>query len=262
VKLFKGLSLREIGVPQIALSLLIIGLGWLGGQELSQVDQDLRVMYTEYTLGATDLAHIMADVMRYRTTVVRALEADNKKEFDRITAGLPELRAQIQHAIDRYAAASLRVSRSGRSEPEDLQAVRLSLDDYFHSAGQTTDLLLLEWTAPTPAQAQALRREAEVHAAENAGPKVVQVSIALDRLLETVADVAKDMRDRGTRTIRATSSLLFFGSTFLAFLNLLVAMRSAAARKRQAASSSSHSSREAEAGLAFPPADTKLAGSE
>ena len=95
MKLFKGLSLREIGLPQITLSLLIIGVGWLGGQELSQVDQDLRVMYTEYTLGATDLAHIMADVMRYRTTVVRALEADNKKEFDRITAGLPELRAQI-----------------------------------------------------------------------------------------------------------------------------------------------------------------------
>ena len=91
-------------------ALVGIGVGWLGGQELSQVDQDLRVMYTEYTLGATDLAHIMADVMRYRTTVVRALEADNKKEFDRITAGLPELRAQIQHAIDRYAAASLRVS--------------------------------------------------------------------------------------------------------------------------------------------------------
>jgi hypothetical protein len=200
--------------------------------------------------------------MRYRTTVVRALEADNKKEFDRITGGLPELRAQIQHAIDRYAAASLRVSRSGRSEPEDLQAVRLSLDDYFHTAGKTTDLLLLEWTAPTPAQAQAFRREAEVHAAENGGPKVVQVSIALDRLLETVADVARDMRDQGTRTIRITSSLLFFGSTFLAFLNLLVAMRSAAARKRQAASSSSHSSRVAKAGLAFPPADTKLAGSE
>lgn len=85
MKFFRGLSLREIGFPQLALSLLIIGLGWLGGQELSKVDQDLRVMYTEYTLGATDLAHVMADVMRYRSTVVRALEADNKKEFDRIT---------------------------------------------------------------------------------------------------------------------------------------------------------------------------------
>lgn len=262
MKFFRGLSLREIGFPQLALSLLIIGLGWLGGQELSKVDQDLRVMYTEYTLGATDLAHVMADVMRYRSTVVRALEADNKKEFDRITGGLPELRAQIQHSIDRYAAASLRVSRSGRSEPEDLQAVRLSLDDYFHSAGKTTDLLLLEWTAPSSAQAVQFRRQAEVHAAENAGPKVVQVSIALDRLLETVADVAKDMRDQGTRTIRITSAWLFFGSTFLAVLNLLVAMRSAAARKRQAASSSSRSSMTADAGLAFAPADSKLAGSE
>ena len=58
---------------QLFISLLIAGLGWLSGQALSSVDQDLRIMYTEYTLGATDLAHISADVMRYRNTIIRAL---------------------------------------------------------------------------------------------------------------------------------------------------------------------------------------------
>ncbi|GKS59771.1 hypothetical protein YTPLAS18_32980 [Nitrospira sp.] len=225
----------EFGWSRIVLSLLIVGLGWLGGQELSAIDQDLRVMYTEYTLGATDLAHLMADTIRYRNTIVRALEAKDQKEFERITGSLPELRAKIQHGIDRYAAASLRVSRSGRSEPEDLQAVRLSLDDYFHTANRTIDLLVQEWAAPNPAQATALRRKAEHHAAENAGPKMIQLSIALDRLLETIADVAKDMRDEGTRTIRLTSMLLFFGSLFLAALNLLMGFR----RTRPAAAPSS-----------------------
>jgi hypothetical protein len=84
----------------------------------------------------------------------------------------------------------LRVSRSGRSEPEDLQA------------------------------AAELRRQAEHHAADNSGPKLIQVSLALDRLLETVADVAKDMRDEGTKTIRATSSALIVGSLLIAFVNL------------------------------------------
>ena len=109
---------------QVLISLLIAGLGWLSGGALSRVDQDLRIMYTEYTLGAADLAHISADVMRYRNTIIRALQADSKKDFERITESLPDQRARVQLAVDRYAAAGLRVSRSGRSEPEDIEAVR------------------------------------------------------------------------------------------------------------------------------------------
>ncbi|MEW6248015.1 MAG: MCP four helix bundle domain-containing protein [Nitrospirota bacterium] len=207
---------------QLLISALIAGLGWVSGQALSQVDQDLRVMYTEYTLGAADLAHISADVMRYRNTIIRALEAPNKKEFERITESLPYQRARIQHAIDRYAAASLRVSRSGRSEPRDLQAVRDSLDQYFSAASLTIQLLTQEWNAPSAKEATELRRKAEIHAADNSGPKMIQVSLALDRLIETVADVAKDMRDEGTRTIRSTSAMLVGGSFFIALLNLFL----------------------------------------
>lgn len=213
------------GLGQMAISLLIATLGWTGAQALSQIDQDLRIMYTEYTLGAADIAHVSADVIRFRTTVIRAVEAQTKKDFERITASLPELRARIQHAIDRYAGASLRVSRSGRSEPQDIQAVRESLDAYFSAASKTINLLTQEWAARTPQEAQQLRTQAEVHAADNAGPKLIQVSVALDRLLETLADVAKDMRDEGTKAIRQTSALLVIGSLVLAFLNLLVRRR-------------------------------------
>ena len=74
---------------RVLISLLIAGLGWLSGGALSRVDQDLRKMYTEYTLGAADLAHISADVMRYRNTIIRALQADSKKDFERITESPP-----------------------------------------------------------------------------------------------------------------------------------------------------------------------------
>lgn len=207
---------------QILVSLLIAALGLMGARALSQVDQDLRIMYTEYTLGATDLAHISANVMRYRTTVIRALEAPTQKDFERITKSLPDQRARIQHAVDRYAAATLRVSRSGRSEPQDIQAVRESLDAYFAAASRTIALLSQEWIAGSSQEAAELRRKAEVHAADNSGPKLIQVSLALDRLLDTVAEVAKDMRDEGTRTIRATSTTLIIGSFLLALLNLLM----------------------------------------
>jgi Four helix bundle sensory module for signal transduction len=207
---------------QIVISLLIAGLGYMGARALSQIDQDLRIMYTEYTLAATDLAHISADIIRYRTTVIRSVEAETKKDFDRVTASLPDQRARIQHAIDRYAAASLRVSRSGRSESEDLRAVGESLNAYFRAASRTIDMMVQVWSAGSPQEAAELRTKAEHQAAENSGPKLIQVSLALDRLLVTVADVAQDMRDEGTKTVRTTGSGLIVGSIVIAFLNLLL----------------------------------------
>jgi hypothetical protein len=225
VGLFDRLPVPKPTGAQLLISVLIAGLGWYSGQALSQVDQDLRIMYTEYTLGAADLAHISADTMRYRNTILRALEADGQKDFERITESLPVQRAKIQHAIDRYAAAGLRVSRSGRSEPEDIESVRRSLDQYFSAASTTVQLLTQEWTANSPAEREALRRKAEEHASDNAGPKMIQVSLALDHLLDTVADVAKDMRDEGTKTIQASSMMLVGGSFFIALLNLFLGKR-------------------------------------
>jgi hypothetical protein len=216
------ISLPRPTASQIVMSAFILGLGLMGARALSAVDQDLRIMYTEYTLAAADLAHISADVIRYRTTVIRALEAPTKKEFERITAPLPDQHARIQHAVDRYAAASLRVSRSGRSEPDDLRAVRESLDAYFSAASRTVKLLVQAWNAGSKDEEAALRHQAELHAADNAGPKLIQVSLALDRLLETVAEVAKDMRDEGTRAIRDTSRALMVGSVLIGVLNLLI----------------------------------------
>ncbi len=222
---------------QIVVSLLIAGLGLMAARALSQVNQDITLMYTEYTLGATELAHISADVIRYRTTIIRALEAQTRQDFERITTSLPEQRARIQHAIDRYDAASLRVSRSGRSEPDDLRAVKESLDAYFQAASKVMTLLTQMWIAATSQEAAVLRQQAEIQAADNSGPKLIQVSLALDHLLETVADVAKDLRDEGTQTLRDTSSTLVVGSFLIAVLNLFSGVRrpSLPAPSRQAA---------------------------
>jgi Four helix bundle sensory module for signal transduction len=217
----RHLMLGALHWPRILVSVLVLGLGVAGGQGLSQVDADLRVMYQEYTLAAVEIAHVSGEVLRYRATIVRALEAPTKADFDAITAPLPAQRASIQHAIDRYAAASLRVSRSGRSEPEDLQAVRESLEAYFSAASRTLSLLVELWNARSKQMSAELRRQAEHHAADNAGPKLIQLTVALDRLLDTVIDVALDMRDEGTKATDRSSLLLTVGSLFVALFNLL-----------------------------------------
>src|SRR5689334_20015455 len=62
----------------ILMSLLLVGFGWLGAETLVRVDQDLRVIYAEYTLAATDLGHLNGELIRYRTSVIRAIETDAK----------------------------------------------------------------------------------------------------------------------------------------------------------------------------------------
>jgi hypothetical protein len=197
--------------------------------------------------------------MRYRNTVLRAVEAQTKKDYDLITMSLPDQRARIQHAVDRYAAASLRVSRSGRSEPEDIQAVRDSLDAYFSAASRTIALLNQLWAAASPQEAMELRTKAEVHAAEIAGAKLIQVSVALDHLLETVAEVAKDKRDEGTKIIRTNSAALIIVGFLIALLNLFITRAPAQrASGPQASTRDEHPASEPPIQLPMEPADPLL----
>lgn len=56
--------------------------------------------------------------------------------------------------------------------------------------------------------------ETEERTADKTEPEMIHVSLALaTRLLETVVDVANDMRDEGTTAIQCTS-LLLVGETF------------------------------------------------
>ena len=124
--------------------------------------------------------------------------------------------------MDRYAAAALRVSRSDRSEPEDIKAVRRSLDQYFSVASRTVQLLTHEWSAVSATERGTIRRKAEEHASDYAGLRMIPVGLALDRLLDTVADVARDRRDEGTKAIQRMGLLLVGGSIFITFLNLFL----------------------------------------
>lgn len=215
----KGLLGRPTGV-QVLVSVLIAGLGVLASKALAIVDQDLRNMYTEYTVAAANLAHTSSDLLRYRVTVVRSIEAASQKDFERISKSLPDQRARVLQAVDRYAEASRQYLRTGSRVDLDLRGLRHSLEGYFTATDQTTVLLERLWQASSTAEAMALRRQAELHAAENAGPRLVEASDALERLLLGVAEVGKNMLDEGTSAIRLTSLLLVLGSLVIAVINL------------------------------------------
>lgn len=222
---------------QILISLLIVGLGLACARALIQVNDDLRLMYTEYTLGAVELGQTESKLMRYRNTVIQALKAPAQEDYEELTARLATDHASIQQAMDRYAAASLRVSRSGRSEEKDLRSLKQTLEIFFMFTNRAQNYMARSWIAGSPQEAKALRNEAELMAANNSGPALFQVSLAFDQLYGTVAEVAKDMRDEGSNLIHVTSVILMVGSFVVAFLNLFATRPSAAPDSRAAASS-------------------------
>jgi hypothetical protein len=219
--------LNPPGWRQTLISLLVVALGVMSAQALKRVDRDLRIMYTDYTVAATDLAHVLADIMRYRNVLIGAMEASSKKEFERVTRSLPHQRQTIEQTVDRFASVIMR-AQDRSVEPPELQEVRDGLAAYFAAAAKTMALMDERWRATTPAEAAIRQGRVEHHVAETAGPKLVQVTLAIDRLLEAVALVGKDLRDEGSTMIRVISMTLIIGSLLLAGINLLAGATRAA----------------------------------
>ncbi|MCS6292762.1 MAG: MCP four helix bundle domain-containing protein [Nitrospira sp.] len=198
-------------VRSILISLLILLAGLWGGYSLSRVDQELRVIYAEYTLATTDLGHINAKLIRYRTSVLRAVEADSQKDFEGIISSLPERRVHIEQPIERFikAANGAAAKRNGTTdELRELQAVKTRLADYMATSDQTIELIHQRWKATSPDEANRLRNAAERNALERAGSKFIAVTLELDLLLEVVAKIAGEVRDEADRQLRTMSAIV------------------------------------------------------
>src|SRR5215510_10158249 len=156
----------------MVISVLVVVAGLVGAQSITRVDQELRVIYTEYTLAATNIGHIHGELIRYRTTIMRAIEADSREEFERIVTSLPTKRARIDAAIDRFVQIS-QSTLSGRGvstkELTGLRDVKASLARYIDSSRQTISLAERRWQTSSPIEAKRLRDQAELHVATDAG---------------------------------------------------------------------------------------------
>ena len=205
----------------VLISLLIVASGWAGSQTLIRVDKDLRVIYTEYTLAATDLGHLNGELIRYRTSVIRAIETDSKEEFHRILTSLPEKRARIDKAITRFVDAAKDASFGNKMDARELaelKAVRERIDVYMDSSRHALQLMEQRWSAASPVEAQRLQNGAREYLAEDAGTKYMSVTGELDRLLEVVAAIAGDVKKEADSTLKIVTMVLIMVSLTLGFL--------------------------------------------
>lgn len=204
--------------PRIVISALIAGAGLGGAYTLTTVDQELRVLYAEYTLATTDLGHINAQLIRYRTSVLRAIEADSREEYQRIVDALPLKRNRIEQPLERFIKAAL-ATASTKSEAieelAELRAVKARVAEYMATSDQTVQLLNQRWQTASPGEVRRLRDLAEENAAKRAGEKFVAVTLELDHLLDVVAKIAGEARSEADRQLRIMSAIVIAVSSFL-----------------------------------------------
>jgi hypothetical protein len=209
----------------VLISVLILASGILGSQTLTRVDQDLRIIYAEYTLAATDLGHVNGELIRYRTSVIRAIEADKKEDFQRIVASLPQKHTRLDKAIARFVEATNDASRGKRvdaGELTELKAVRKSIDAYMTSSQHALTMMERRWNLVSGAEARRLQNLARQYVATDTGAKFINVTIELDRLLELVAAIAGEVKKEADDSLRVATMAMIAVSLVLAGLVLTI----------------------------------------
>ena len=211
----------------VLISVLILASGVFGSQTLIRVDQDLRVIYAEYTLAATDLGHVNGELIRYRTSVIRAIEADTKEDFQRIVASLPQKHTRLNRAMERFVEAT-NASREGRMDARELtefKAVRESIEAYLTSSHQALSMMEQRWNVASGAEAQRLQDLARQYVAQDTGAKFINVTIELDRLLEVVAAIAGEVKKEADASLRVATMAMIAVSLALALLVLTIPLK-------------------------------------
>jgi methyl-accepting chemotaxis protein len=193
-------TMKKLILGFAAVCTIVAGMGWIGGVGITSVRENLRVVYEDYTISASELAHVSTNMARYRAAGVLATSADSKTEFTEQTTRQNSLKPGILEALDKYAATTLRVSRGGRDERKDLEQFRSDMETYFAAAELTTSLLQQKWDARSESESTAFLAKAQNNIETNSGPKMNVAMEHLDHLVGTVAEVAKDMNEDGKET--------------------------------------------------------------
>ncbi|TKB59095.1 MAG: HAMP domain-containing protein [Nitrospira sp.] len=197
-------------------------LGWVAAQGLLSVRENLRIVYEDYTVAATDLARTSTSLARYRNRIDLVLAAVDQTAAEKPRVEIPAIKEAMLTSLGAYAATVLRVSKSGRDEAKDLKAFREALDAYFPVSEEVLGLAAQSWQVRTSAEAAQLSEKAKVYNSKQALPKFMAANNALDELLKTVQEVAKDMNEDGRTTVANALMTLVVGTVTAIVIGLLM----------------------------------------
>jgi hypothetical protein len=169
---------------------------------------------------------VNGELIRYRTSVIRAIEADTKEEFQRIVTSLPQKQTRVNKAIERFVEATNEASfdkRMDARELAELKTVRERIAAYMASSHHA--LHEQRWKVVSPVEAQRLQDGAKQYLAEDAGTKYMSVTVEVDRLLEVVAAIAGQVKKEADSRLRTVTIVLIAVSLTLGLIVLAVPLK-------------------------------------
>ncbi|WLD12698.1 methyl-accepting chemotaxis protein [Planctellipticum variicoloris] len=220
---FRNLKTQSKLMVSFAIVCVITGtMGSLGIHSLSSLRENLRIVYADYTVAATDVAKAGAALAQYRNLGVIASGAKDEAEHDRALREQMECAKTLSESMEAYAATTLRVSRAGRNESKDLDAFRAALKEYFAAAGEVGNTSRQAWGANTDEERVTLQNRARELSLTKSGPALDKALAALRELVATITDVAGDMNNDGQATATAGFWTLSAGTVTAIALSLLL----------------------------------------
>jgi methyl-accepting chemotaxis protein len=204
------------------MGVIMSAMGWVAGQGLMSLRESLRVVYEDYTVAGTDLATIANNLNRTRTNDFMALDALSKEEFEKVIARDAEITESVKKPLEAYAATVLRVSKSGRDEAKDLQKFREIYAAYVAASDISYETLKQSWNAQTKLEMEALHAKARTISTQSVGPKMEATIVALNELITTVKEVAKDMNAEGRATAANALFILALGTVVAIVIGLIL----------------------------------------
>ena len=201
---------------------LVAVMGGILSQGVMSIREQLRVVYEDYTVAGTDLALVASNLNRTRTNDFLAVEASTEEEFEKVVSRDGEITESVKKPLEAYAATVLRISKAGKDEAKDLQKFRDAYAAYVETDSLLYETIKQSWKAPTKSEMEALRAKARIISIKNVGPKMETTIIALNELVATVKDVAKDMNEAGSGTVTSTLFTLTVGTTAVILLGIFM----------------------------------------
>ena len=201
--------------------LLLFERGWVNGQTVAVVEEELRVLYQDYTTAGIDLAKLATALARYRSNVVLALNVPDKLSFEQLYSGLDPLKQTIRDSLKKFTRQTWRTAKSGRSEKDDFTRLQEATEAYFAAAEVTLAAAKASWAAATPEESASWRAKGILNATQSAGPKFNEMGVALDEMLRTVDEIARERSETGYEAARQAEWGMIVGPGVVILISLL-----------------------------------------
>ena len=191
------------------LGVIIAVVAFVGVRGLLLVRENLQIVYNDSTLALANIAAAGSNLGLYHDTLLEASRARNKTEYKKVITPLAKLKTDTLEPLRTYAdRSSGRVSRTGRDELKDLQALWEAMISYFGRAEGSLSAFEDSYSDTLPYDTRVLMRDlgvlsvssyggAETDRARGVTAWYRTATKRLDDMVTTARAVAKDLNDTG-----------------------------------------------------------------